>query len=102
MSEKQWLQRTLIADVVYMEANVKAYKSGQSYYYFVDGKLYKIDQGMIPPKKIQLEINSNQNVLESSGNDRYENLRKIKKLKEEGILSEDEFQIEKKRILYQP
>ena len=57
MSEKLWLRTTLIADLAYMEKNVKAWKSGGVYYYFVDGKLAKVDQGKLPAQKILMEIN---------------------------------------------
>ncbi|ACB75879.1 hypothetical protein [Opitutus terrae] len=56
MTEKQWLHRTLIGDLVYMSGSVKAYRSHGVYYYFKDGILVRIDQGMIPPERIQVEV----------------------------------------------
>jgi hypothetical protein len=56
ITEKDWLRSTFIADLAYMDGNVKAYKSGGIYYYFVDGKLTRIDQGMLPAKTIRLEV----------------------------------------------
>lgn len=56
MSEKEWLRGTLIADLAYMDGNVKAYRSNGMFYYFVDGQLKRIDQGMLPAQTIRLEI----------------------------------------------
>jgi hypothetical protein len=56
MDEKDWLRSTLIADLVYLEGDVKAYRSGGAYYYFLSGKLARIDQGMLPAQTIKLEI----------------------------------------------
>ena len=56
ITEKDWLRSTFIADLAYMDGNVKAYRSGGIYYYFVDGKLTRIDQGMLPAKTIRLEV----------------------------------------------
>ncbi len=56
MTEKDWLQGTFIAELVYMDENVKAYKSGGMYYYFIDGKLIRIDQGVLPARTIRLEV----------------------------------------------
>ena len=56
ITEKDWLRSTFIADLAYLDGNVKAYKSGGIYYYFVDGKLNRIDQGMLPAKTIRLEL----------------------------------------------
>jgi hypothetical protein len=56
MTEKDWLQSTFIADLVNMDGNVKAYKSGGMYYYFVDGKLIRINQGVLPARTIRLEV----------------------------------------------
>jgi hypothetical protein len=56
MEEKEWLRSTFIADLAYLDGNVKAYKSGGAYYYFLDGKLIRIDQGMLPAQTIRLEL----------------------------------------------
>ena len=56
MTEREWLSSTFIADLAYMDGNVKAYRSGGVYYYFVDGKLSRIDQGILPANTIRLEV----------------------------------------------
>jgi len=99
MTEKQWLRRTLIADVAYMEGSVKAYRSGGAYYYFREGVLVKIDQGIIPAHRIEMEIRSDQKIATSTSGDMYEELMKLDQLRKEGILSEEEFQAQKKRLL---
>jgi hypothetical protein len=99
MTENQWLHTTLIADVVYMEGNVKAYRSNRAYYYFVDGVLEKIDQGMIPPQKILMEVKSDRTISVDSKSDKYSELRKLDQLRKDGIITEDEFEVEKKKIL---
>jgi hypothetical protein len=52
MKEKKWLNNTISFDLVYMEGNAKAYRSGGSYYYFKDGKLVKVGQELISADKI--------------------------------------------------
>jgi hypothetical protein len=52
MKEKKWLRNTVASDLVYIEGNVKAYRSAGSYYYFKDGKLAKVTQSMLPAEKI--------------------------------------------------
>ena len=99
MTEKQWLHRTLIADVAYMEGSVKAYKSGGAYYYFRDGILVKIDQGMIPAQKIELDVRSEQKITSAPTGDLYSELKKLDELRKDGILSEEEFQAQKKKLL---
>jgi hypothetical protein len=99
MTEKQWLHRTLIADVAYMEGSVKAYKSGGAYYYFREGILVKIDQGMIPAQKIELDVRSDQKATSAPAGDLYSDLKKLDELRKNGILSEEEFQVQKKRLL---
>lgn len=56
MSEREWLRSTFIADIAYMDGNVKAFRSGGVFYYFVDGKLVRIDQGIVPASTIRLEL----------------------------------------------
>ena len=99
MTESQWLHRTLIADVVYMEGDIKAYKSNGVYYYFVDGMLTKIDQGMIPSKRILMEMKTDQRISVDAKSDKYDRLRKLDELRKDGIITEEEFQAEKKRML---
>lgn len=101
MTEKQWLHRTLIGDLVYMEGSVKAYRSNGAYYYFNDGVLVKIDQGMIPAQKIEMEIRSQQKTTVTSSSDLYVELKKLDELRKDGVLTEDEFQTQKKKLLEQ-
>ena len=56
MDEKEWLRSTFIADLAYLDGDVKAYRSGGAYYYFLNGKLIRIDQGMLPAQTIRLEL----------------------------------------------
>ena len=97
MTEKQWLRRTLIADVAYMEGSVKAYRSNGTYYYFRDGVLVKVDQGMIPAQKIEMEIRSDQKIAIES--DIYTELRKLDELRKDGVITDEEFATRKKKIL---
>lgn len=52
MKEKKFLNNTITYDLVYIEGNVKAYRSGGSYYYFKDGLLVKVVPELIPADKI--------------------------------------------------
>jgi predicted acyltransferase (DUF342 family) len=99
MSEKQWLRRTLIADVVYQEGSVKAYRSSGRYFYFVDGILQRIDQGVIPAQRIQLEVNTRGSQKVQNVPSRYDELERLNELKQKGVLTEEEFQAEKQKIL---
>jgi hypothetical protein len=56
MDEKEWLRSTIIADPVYMDGQVTAFRSGGMYYYFLNKKLVKVDQGVLPAQTIRLEI----------------------------------------------
>lgn len=56
MTYNQWARRTLVADLVYAEGNVKAYRVGPTYHYFKDDVLVKIDQGLLPAQTIRLEV----------------------------------------------
>lgn len=99
MTETQWLRRTLIADVAYMEGDIKAYRSSGSYYYFVDGVLVKIDEGMIPAQRIQMEIRSDRATSSEAEPTKYDELRKLDQLRKDGIITEEEFQVEKAELL---
>lgn len=101
MTEKQWLRRTLIADVAYMEGGVKAYRSGGTYYYFKDGILVKVDQGMIPAQKIEMEIRSEQKITNAPSGDLYSELKKLDELRKDGVITDDEFQSQKTKLLDQ-
>lgn len=52
MQEKKWLRHTVASDVVYIEGNIKAYRSGGSYYYFKDGLLEKVTPRLLTADKI--------------------------------------------------
>ena len=52
MKEKKFLNNTVTYDLVYIEGNVKAYRSGGSYYYFKDGLLVKVIPQLIPADKV--------------------------------------------------
>ncbi len=52
MREKRWLHNTTASDLVYIEGNVKAYRSAGSYYYFKDGKLAKVTQSLLKAEQI--------------------------------------------------
>lgn len=56
MDEKDWLRSTLIADPVYRDGQVTAYRSGGVYYYFFNKKLVRVDQGVLPAQTIRLEV----------------------------------------------
>lgn len=101
MTEKQWLHRTLVGDLVYMEGSVKAYRSGGAYYYFKDGVLVKIDQGIIPAQKIEMDIRSEQKITSAPSGDLYSELKKLDQLRKDGIITDEEFQAQKKKLLDQ-
>ena len=98
MTEKQWLRTTLIGDLVYMEDGIKAYRSSGAYYYFKDGILVKVDQGILPPQKIEMEVRSRQEVV-TKQMDVYDEIRKLDGLRKDGIITEDEFQKRKTALL---
>jgi hypothetical protein len=52
MEEKKWLNSTVASDLIYIEGNVKAYRSSGSYYYFKDGLLAKVTQSLLSADKI--------------------------------------------------
>lgn len=52
MPEKKFLSHAVTYDLVYMEGNVKAYRSGGSYYYFKDGLLVKVVPELLSADKI--------------------------------------------------
>lgn len=98
MTEKQWLRTTLIGDLVYMEDGIKAYRSSGAYYYFKDGILVKVDQGILPPQKIEMEIRAKQDV-GIGRTDVYDEIRKLDSLRKDGIITEEEFQKRKTLLL---
>lgn len=52
MKEQKWLNHTVASDVIYIEGNVKAYRSAGSYYYFKDGILTKVTPTLLSAEKI--------------------------------------------------
>ncbi len=51
-SEGSFLRNTISYDLVYLEGNVKAYRSNGSYYYFKDRKLVKVGPELLAADKI--------------------------------------------------
>lgn len=82
-----------------MEGSVKAYRSGGKFYYFNDGQLVRIDEGLLPAQRIQMEFRSDQKLSVSGTPDMYEELRKLEELRKTGVLTEEEFSAQKQRIL---
>jgi hypothetical protein len=56
MTEEEWLSSVTFKSLVYMDGNVKAYMHDFKYFYFVDGRLTRVDQGVIPARTIRLEV----------------------------------------------
>ncbi len=52
MAEKRWLRHNDLAQLVYIEGNIKAYRSGGSYYYFKDGLLVQAGSTLIPASTV--------------------------------------------------
>ncbi|HEX2861031.1 MAG TPA: SHOCT domain-containing protein [Lacunisphaera sp.] len=96
MAEKIWLRHTVLADEVYTEGSVKAYRSNRMYYYFRDGILVKIDQRRFSAQAIE---DLNKTAPMSAPSDVYAELKKLDELRKDGILSDEEFQAQKKKIL---
>lgn len=94
MTEKRWLISTWIAETVYIEDNVKAYKYNGDYYYFLDGILVKIYMGRLSAQAVKSGVKQ-----EGSSLSRYEKLRELNERKKNGIIFEEEFKTEKSKIL---
>jgi hypothetical protein len=94
MTEKHWLRTTLIADLAYMEGDVTAWKSNGVYYYFSDGVLVKIDQGMLPAQQINMDLKT-----ASAYDSIYDELKKLDELRVSGVITQAEFEEQKKIIL---
>jgi len=56
MTRNQWMRRTLIGDLVTMKDNWEVWKSGGRFYYFKDGVLDHIDQGLLMQQRFQIEV----------------------------------------------
>lgn len=52
MKETKWLRNTVASDLIYIDGNVKAYRSGPSYYYFRDGRLAKVAPSLVTADKV--------------------------------------------------
>ena len=98
VSEKKWLRDAVLSDLIYTEGSVKAYRSNRLYYYFRDGILVKVDQAWISPQKIE---DLNRAAQMNAPVDVYSELRKLDELRKDGIITDEEFQAQKKKILEQ-
>lgn len=56
MTKNQWMHRTLVGDLVTAQDNWEVWKSGNTFYYFKDGKLDRIDQGQLMQQRFQIEV----------------------------------------------
>jgi hypothetical protein len=52
MRERRWLKNTIGSDLVYIEGDVKAYRSSGSYYYFKGGRLAVVTPNLLSADKI--------------------------------------------------
>jgi len=108
MTEKQWLLHAVLADPVYAEGSETVYRSNREYYTFRDGLLVKIDKTWFPPQKTEDLSRSPQmtaptaptaSTAPTAPSDVYTELRKLDALRKDGIITEEEFQVQKKKIL---
>lgn len=53
MSEKKWLRNTFASDLVYIQGDIKAYRSSGSYYYFKNGTLVQVTPTLLSPDRVQ-------------------------------------------------
>lgn len=53
MSEKKWVRNTFSYDLVYIQGDMKAYRSAGSYYYFRNGRLVQVTPNLLSPDKVQ-------------------------------------------------
>lgn len=74
---------------------------GKTYYMFLTSEAYDILLRMIPQKEFNYVSRDNIKKIENKSNDdtSFDNIRELAKLKEEGILTEEEFQAKKKQLL---
>ena len=61
--------------------------------------LAKVDQGMIPAHRIEMDIRSNSNVTRSSSGGLYGELSQLDRLRKEGLITDQEFQMRKQKVL---
>jgi hypothetical protein len=106
MPEKTWVRTSIIADAVYTEGAIKAYRGGGGqFYYFKDGILVKIASGRIPAEQIEKEFGPGEKVLKaqpaasSPTGDLSTELRKLDALRKDGIITAEEFEVQKKKLL---
>ncbi len=52
MGERRWRSNALSSDLVYIEGDVKAYRSSGSYYYFRKGKLVAVATRLMPATEV--------------------------------------------------
>jgi hypothetical protein len=97
MEEKKWVRNAVLADEVYKEGGVSAYRSNRLYYYFQDGILVKIDPARIPAQKFKDQNKAPQ--MSAAPADVYGELKKLDELRKDGIITDEEFQVQKKKIL---
>jgi hypothetical protein len=50
--ERRWVSNTVAPDLVYIEGNVKAYRSSGAYYYFRDRKLVQVTPELLSADKV--------------------------------------------------
>jgi Short C-terminal domain len=106
MKEKDWLRTSIIADVIYTEGSIKAYRggAGQSYY-FKDGILVKIASGRISAEQIEKEFGPGdkapkvQPAAGGTTGDLSTELRKLDALRKDGLITPEEFEAQKKKLL---
>lgn len=48
MKESRWIRNTISHDLIYIEGDVKAYRSDGAYYYFRNGTLVMVGQTLQP------------------------------------------------------
>jgi hypothetical protein len=127
MSEKTWLLNTIVNRVVYQEGHVTAYRSNGTYYYFLNGVLVRMDPQIIAASKIVAEAGgtiqpaaavaptvtptvaptvtpavtavSPGNNAPAGTTDIYAELRKLDGLRKDGIITQAEFEAQKKKLL---
>ncbi|HVZ63431.1 MAG TPA: hypothetical protein VG936_02495 [Lacunisphaera sp.] len=51
-SERSWRNHTISYELIYIQGNVKAYRSDGAYYYFNAGKLVMVNQTLVPAENV--------------------------------------------------
>ena len=52
MTERKWIRNTISYDLVYIQGDVKAYRSDGAYYYFKGGKLVTVNQTLLAADRV--------------------------------------------------